>query len=80
MILDPDSLTRTEIRRIFRSHRGAATQLARDLAVGTGKSVESYQAAISRWLRGKTTSALIDAAARKLAAKLVSTSQKRASR
>jgi hypothetical protein len=67
----PERLTRDEIKVAFKEHRGAAAELARELATKHGKSVESYKSAISQWLDSKTTSALIEEAARVRAAELL---------
>lgn len=51
----PASLTRIEIRKIFRRHRGSANFIANQLGVTA--------ATISLWLKGKTTSQRIADAA-----------------
>lgn len=60
---DDNTMTRTEIRKIFRRHRGAAAELARELEIGPN--------AVSQWLRGRTVSANIKAAAERMARALL---------
>ena len=67
----PDSTTfkRTDVRRVFRRHRGAQAELARRL--------ELKPVTICLWLKGKVQSARIDAAAAQYAAELVEVERER---
>lgn len=57
------TLTRVQIRRIFRANFGAASQIARELGVTA--------TTISLWLSGRVKSARIEAAMRQRAEELL---------
>jgi hypothetical protein len=57
-------LSRREIRRIFKAHRGAQAQLARQLEIGSS--------AITNWIKRTSKSETLDAAVPEFAAKVAS--------
>jgi hypothetical protein len=67
-----ERLKRTQIRRLLRTHRGAAAELARRLGAEHGKAPRSFARAISQWLYGRKTAwaALVEREIRALADRL----------
>lgn len=70
MAVDSSTLTLREIRRVFKRHRGAAAQLARDL--------ERKPNSISQYLKGKFPSKPLQEATTNLALQLLAEEQRQA--
>jgi hypothetical protein len=70
MLTKPKDTKRRALRKFFRAHRGAGAELARRLSPNprTGRPVP--QSTVSLYLRGKVSSARIDAAAIALVSEL----------
>ncbi len=62
------SLSKSQLRRLFRRHYGASAQLARQLTVS--------RTTISRWLKGEVVSKRIEIAAARMAEDLLSAEPK----
>ncbi len=63
ILADPNELSRTEIKAVFRRHRGAKTKLAAELGI--------HRQNITLWMSNRSSSKRVEQAIRQRAAELI---------